>query len=183
MDAAVLKRYKFFGRLGMFGIERDSVRGARSLLKVGGAILSHKDSMLWITPQGYFADPRIRPVRFRPGLGHLVTRTAHCAVLPIALEYPFWEERFPEALARCGQVILRDNEVATDAGQWTALLEQRLESLQDSLAADGILRNRGAFETLLSGRAGVGGSYDLWRRVKARLHGEAFRAEHGEQQP
>lgn len=183
MDAAALKRYKFFARLGFFGVEPASLSGARSLLKVGRAILGRKDSMLWITPQGRFADPRVSPVSFQPGLGHLVHRTAHCALLPIALEYPFWEERYPEALARCGEVIFRDKEAASGPGEWTALLERRLEAVQNALAADGIRRNREAFETLLSGRAGVGGVYDLWRSIKAKLRGEAFRAEHGERRP
>ena len=183
MDAVALKRYKFFGRLGFFGVEPDSLRGARSLLKIGGVILGRKDSVLWITPQGCFADPRVRPVSFRPGLGHLVHRTAHCALLPMALEYPFWEERFPEALARCGELIFRDKETATNSGEWTALLERRLEAVQNALATDSIRRNREAFETQLSGRAGVGGAYDLWRAIKAKLRGEAFHAEHGERRP
>jgi hypothetical protein len=40
-------------------------------------------------------------------------------------------------------------------------------------------RDAAQFEVLVGGRAGVGGVYDLWRRLRARLRGEAFRSEHG----
>jgi len=183
MDAAALKRYKFFGRLGFFGVKPDSMSGARAFLRTGQAILSQSNAMLWVTPQGRFADPRVRPVSFRPGLGHLVHRTPRCALMPIAIEYPFWEERFPEALARCGEVVFKDRESAETPEQWTGLLERKLENAQKTLADDCMQRNREIFETLLQGRAGVGGIYDFWRSIGARLRGRAFRAEHGESSP
>jgi hypothetical protein len=98
--------------------------------------------------------------------------------LPLALEYPFWEERFPEALARFGaplSVPLAD----PDPGIALACFADHLAAAQDALAADARRRNRDAFEVLIGGAAGVGGFYDLWRRVKAFFRGERFRAEHG----
>ena len=183
MDLGALKRYKFFQRLGFFGVVPKSSRGARSLLTIGEAILKHNHSMLWITPQGCFADTRERPVSFRPGLGYLVHHAGCCALLPIALEYPFWEERFPEALARCGTVVSKDKADKTSFKEWTLRLQQQLESVQNDLAADSLRRNRAAFDVLLSGRAGVGGPYDMWRAIKAKLRGDTFRAEHGEYGP
>ena len=50
----------------------------------------------------------------------------------------------------------------------------------DALAAEGIARAPAAFKTLIDGRAGVGGVYDLWRRGRAALRGERFRPAHGE---
>ena len=64
-----------------------------------------------------------------------------------------------------------------------AMLLPPLESAQKTLAADCIRRNREVFETLLQGRAGVGGIYDFWRSLGARLRGRPFRAEHGEPRP
>jgi len=118
-------------------------------------------------------------VRFMRGLGHLVSRVRRCLILPIAIEYPFWEERFPEALARCGPWLKHEEagDLAPDA--LTELLEKRLETTLDALAADSMSRNAAAFKTILRGRAGVGGVYDVWRRLVARLRGETFRAEHG----
>ena len=49
----------------------------------------------------------------------------------------------------------------------------------DSLAADSMRREESLFEDLLTGRTGVGGLYDGWRRLLATARGERFRAAHG----
>jgi hypothetical protein len=170
MEAAALAKYRFFGRLGLFGIEPGTARGARRFLAASQEILARPATALWVTAGGTFADPRLRPVRLRPGLGHLLARMQSGVVLPLALEYPFWEERLPEALARFGEP-LRIGAAPRSPDAWTALLESRLEATQDALAADALARDPERFETLVGGAAtGVGGVYDLWRR---------FRSEHG----
>lgn len=178
IDAAGLAKYRFFAKLGFFGIEPGTARGARRFLEVSQAVLTQPETVLWITAGGRFADPRERPVRLRPGLGALLRRLDRATVLPLALEYPFWEERCPEALARFGDILIVRGDERSAAG-WTALLEDRLAAVQDALAADALARDPERFEVLLGGRAGVGGVYDLWRRWRARLHGETFRPEHG----
>lgn len=179
IEAAALERYRFFARLGFFGVEAGTARGARGFLETGRRILERPDAALWITAGGRFCDPRERPVRLRSGLGHLLRQLERATVLPLALEYPFWEERFPEALARFGEEVLVEEELGRNAGAWTALLESRLEAAQDALAAEALARDPETFESLVGGSAGVGGLYDLWRRLRAKLRGEAFRAEHG----
>lgn len=178
IDAAALTRYRFFEKLGFFGVEPGTVQGARRFLEVGGRILDRHDSVLWITAAGRFTDPRERPVRLRSGLGHLLWRMEKGAVLPLALEYPFWEERFPEALARFGRAVTIQ-ETSVRAGDWTGALGARLEAAQDELASEALARDPSSFELLLGGRAGVGGTYDLWRRLKARVRGERFQSAHG----
>ena len=37
----------------------------------------------------------------------------------------------------------------------------------------------GAFRTVVLGRTGVGGVYDLWRRLKAAVTGQPFDPSHG----
>jgi len=180
IDAGALRRYSFFGKLGFFGVEPGTARGARRFLAVSQAILACPGGTLWITPGGQFGDPRERPVHLASGLGHLAHRMRSGILLPLALEYPFWEERFPEALARFGEP-LDALEVNFPADDWTALLADRLGATQDALAADALGREAVRFETLLGGKAGVGGVYDLWRRWKARARGESFRREHGAQ--
>jgi 1-acyl-sn-glycerol-3-phosphate acyltransferase len=176
IDAAALTRYRFFAKLGFFGVE-PGTRGARRFLETSRAILERPDSVLWVTAAGRFADPRERPVRFRPGLGHVLARRSNAAALPLALEYPFWEERHPEALARFGPEVRAEGSRPKD---WTAALEEGLKTAQDALAADAIGRDEARFEVLLGGKAGVGGVYDAWRRLRSRLRGERFRPEHGE---
>jgi 1-acyl-sn-glycerol-3-phosphate acyltransferase len=182
MDAAGLDKYRFFGKLGFFGIEPGTARGARRFLEVSQGLLARPDTALWVTAGGSFADPRERPVRLRPGLGGLIRRLDRITILPLALEYPFWEERSPEALARFGEELhVRGGE--RSAAGWTEILESRLAAVQDALAVEALARDARRFETLVGGRAGVGGVYDAWRRLRARLRGERFRPEHGEMDP
>lgn len=178
IDAAALGRYKFFEKLGFFGIEPGTARGARRFLTLSQQILGQPDTALWIAAEGRFTDPRDRPVRLRSGIGHLANRVRQAVLLPLAIEYPFWEERFPEALARFGEE-LPASDAGMSAADWTEVLETRLEEAQDALSAESLSRDPARFETLIGGTAGVGGVYDVWRRLKARLRGQKFRPEHG----
>jgi len=67
IDAAMLKRYGIFGRIGAFGVDLDTRRGAAEVLSAGATILSRSDRALWITAQGRFSDVRERPLH--PGVG------------------------------------------------------------------------------------------------------------------
>ena len=180
VEANALGRYRFMQRLGFFGIDPETRSGGLRFLRVSRAILARADTALWITPEGRFADPRERPVRFRAGLAHLARSLPSGVLLPLALEYPFWEERTPEALARFGEPISVEDGRDRSVADWNALLEAQLRAAQDTLAQQAVRRDSGDFEVLLRGRAGVGGVYDLWRRLLARLRGETFLPEHGE---
>jgi hypothetical protein len=48
----------------------------------------------------------------------------------------------------------------------------------DRLAADVQARDPARFRPLLDGRAGIGGIYDGWRRLRAALTGRAFDPAH-----
>jgi 1-acyl-sn-glycerol-3-phosphate acyltransferase len=178
IEASALARYRFFEWLGFFGVEPGTVHGALTFLRRGRAVLARPQSVLWVTAQGRFADPRERPPGLQSGVGHLAARLDRGVILPLALEYPFWTERTAEALARFGDPIPLGGRRLTPAA-WTALVEQAVQATQDLLARDACRREPAAFEVLLSGNAGVGGVYDLWRGLRARLRGERFRAEHG----
>lgn len=181
IEAQAVERYGFFRRLGFFGVDRGTAAGARRFLRTSLALLERPATALWITPEGQFRDPRERPVELESGLAHLARhlarRLGHGLFLPLALEYPFWEESSPEVLARFGEPV---SIVDLDGGpaQITAALAAHLEATQDALASEARARRPEAFESLLAGRAGVGGVYDLWRAFKARLRGERFDREH-----
>jgi 1-acyl-sn-glycerol-3-phosphate acyltransferase len=185
IEAKQLDRYGVFRRLGFFGIEPGTARGAIRFLRTAENILSDPAHMLWLTPQGCFADPRERPVRLQDGLARLATRAPHAVFVPLALEYPFWNDRLPEVLARFGQPIEAEELPATtgDDGAHSRFLAARLEQTQDELARVAQSRQPDDFTTLLGGAAGVGGVYDAWRKLKARWRGESFTAEHGASRP
>ncbi|MFM8413452.1 MAG: lysophospholipid acyltransferase family protein [Planctomycetota bacterium] len=179
IDAAALGKYKFLERIGFIGIEPGTWRGSARFLRMARAALARSDVLFWITAQGEFADPRRRPVEIRPGVGHALAAAGRGLVVPLAVEYPFWSERSPEALAAFGRVMRIGDFPGRSADDWTAALAAELTATQDRLAAAAIARAPAAFETLLSGRVGVGPAYDTIRRVGAWLRGRRFDPSHG----
>jgi len=176
MDAKALGNYGVFERMGVFGIALDSPRGAARFLSTSLRILSDPASILWITAEGEFADPRRRPLQLRPGIAHLARRVPDAVILPMAVEYLFWNESRPEALVRFGDPIETGSH--RNVAEWTSHLEHELARTMDTLAAESIGRDPGLFRTLLRGGAGVGGIYDLYRRSRALAAGRRFDPRH-----
>ena len=183
MDAKALGRYGVLERMGVFGIALDSKRGAAHFLATSLRVLSGPGAILWVTAEGGFADPRQRPVRLRPGIAHLARRVPGAVILPLALEYIFWNESKPEALVRFGDPI--ETGAGTGRGrsvaEWTAHLEAELTRTMDALAAESMQRDPCLFQPVLRGAAGVGGAYDLYRRARALAGGRRFDPSHGSQ--
>lgn len=178
IDAAALARYPFMRRLGFFGIEMGTYSGSARFLRTGRRLLERGDTLLGVTPEGGFHDPRRRPVRLRPGLAALLAGAPQVTVLPIALEYPFWTESKPEALACVGEPWLIKAGEAPSRGAIQSELEDRLACAMDRLADHAMSQDPARFETVLFGGAGVGGVYDAWRRLKAFARGERFDPAH-----
>lgn len=176
IDAAALKQYGFFSRIGMFPVDQSSVRGAVQFLRASQAVLA-SGGMLWLTPQGHFVDMRERPVRLRAGLGALMHRLQGAVAVPLAAEYSFWNQPLPEALVQVGEPIVIGPTQRSSA-EWTQQLETNLQTAQDELAVLSRARDEQAFRVLLQGGRGTSGVYGAWQRVRARLHGEAFRPDH-----
>ncbi|MCC7373541.1 MAG: lysophospholipid acyltransferase family protein [Verrucomicrobiales bacterium] len=195
IDAQALAKYPFFKRLGFFGVESDSHRGAAAFLRVAGDITSNPWSILWITPQGRFADVRERPIQFKQGLGHLAARMSRrptaslhpphapdrLQFIPLAIEYTHWHERLPEVLLRFGSPIevTRDGAETRDATTWSHHFEHQLEHTMEALSAQACRRDPAKFLNLLNGQTGVGGFYDVWRRCKSALRRTRFDPRHG----
>jgi Acyltransferase len=168
---ASMSRYRFFERMGFIGVDPGTARGARRFLTLSREILARPDSALWIPAEGRLTDPRERPVRVRSGIGHLAARARQAVLLPLALEVPFWEAQLPEILACFGEEI-PTGDAGMGASDWTAVLEDALDSALEALATESLARDPARFDVLLGGGPVAGGMSDVWRRFKARLSGE-----------
>ncbi len=182
IDAAALERYRFMMKIGFFGIQRNCRRGTLRFLQTSRAILREQKMALWLTPQGDFTDPRNISAPLRPGIGHLAASIYPLTLIPVAIEYAFWQERLPEAFIRFGTPVLtiaRQDQSnhsigPTTAAQWTSHLADALGYGQTALAQNVITREPARFTTLLTGRIGIGGIYDLARRTNAWRKGRVF---------
>jgi len=183
IDATALGKYRFLERIGFIGIDPGSFRGAARFLRAVRAAGRRTDVLFWITAQGEFTDPRTRPVEIRPGVGHAAAAAEGGLVIPMAVEYPFWNERLPEAVVAFGPALRLGGAAPRSAEEWTALLVRELEATQDRLAEAACRRDPAAFTNVLSGRVGVGLVYDAVRRVTAWVRGQSFDAAHGGDPP
>lgn len=177
ISATSLQQYRFFRHIGMFPVEQDSPRGAAQFLRTAGAVLQG-NGVLWITAQGHFTDARVRPVELKSGLGALLQRSTGPTVVPLAVEYTFWNQRLPEVLLSVGEPFAVNPGGALSSAAWTTTLEERLEATQDELAAASLAREPAAFTTLLQGRRGTAGPYALWQRLRARFSGQTYSPDH-----
>jgi 1-acyl-sn-glycerol-3-phosphate acyltransferase len=178
IDAPMLERYGIFRRLGFFGIEPGTLRGARTFLHTAQAILGAPQHALWLTPQGRFSDVRERPLRLASGLGALAKSQPEAMFVPLAIEYPFWTEPRPEMLASFGEPIIPSTFGRGTAREWTRIFAESLTATQDELAAGACRREPGDWITLSRGSSRVSRGYDTWRRLRAWWRGERFIAEH-----
>jgi hypothetical protein len=179
MDADALERYAILKRVGVFPVEMNTGRGAVQFLRTGEAIVTG-GGVLWVTPQGKFVDPRDAALEFKPGLAALAVRVAAsagvCRVLPLAIEYPFWDERLPECL------LLAREAVQVTQGETAEAIEARLISAlqcaMHELKQKVVRRDASLFETIAQGTVGAGGFYALGQRLNAMFTRRPYRPEH-----
>jgi 1-acyl-sn-glycerol-3-phosphate acyltransferase len=174
MDASALAKYPILRKLGIFPVEMSSARGAAQFLRTSEAILA-AGGVLWITPQGRFADVR-EELAFKPGLGALATRVPDVTLVPLAIEYTFWDERLPETLLRVGEPVRVAEDASSEAG--TLQLEDALAAVMVELKAAVVARDASAFTSLLSGSRGTGGLYGFGRRLRAWVTRKAIDLDH-----
>tara|TARA_R110002049_G_scaffold72490_1_gene187003 strand:- start:116126 stop:116920 length:795 start_codon:yes stop_codon:yes gene_type:complete len=181
IDAEALQKYRVFGKLGFYGVKMSTTHGAASFLKQSRRILDHPQTAIWMTPEGKFADPRDHSTTLMPGLSHLSSRMENGHIIPLALEYVFWDERLPVCLTKLGQPFdVAANDLLTKP-EWATALTDRLRQTQRDLAALSTQRCSDPFESLLSGAKGGGLVYDSFRRAKSIVKRQAFDSSHGEQ--
>ena len=175
MDAAALERYGILKQVGVFGVELKSARGAAQFLRTGLDILKNH-GVLWVTPQGRFADARERPLEFKPGLAALAAKVkGGCTVLPMAIEYTFWDERLPEVLLHFAEPICVRGESAAELDE---VLKSALLAAMETLRSKAVARDPAGFAVIANGRVGTGGFYEAGQRMLAKLRGRRYQAEH-----
>jgi 1-acyl-sn-glycerol-3-phosphate acyltransferase len=179
MDATALAKYPFMRRLGVFGVDQTSQRGAALFLRTAERVLAEPSHMLWLNAPGRFQDVRERPVAIAPGLMRLPELAPGAQFLPLALDYPFWSERKAEMLAGFGAPLAGEALRAMEREARAAQLGAALQATLERLAADAIARDAARFDTLRQGREGMGGIYQGWRQLGAALRGRPFDPRHG----
>jgi hypothetical protein len=178
MDEPQLRRYRILTRLGVYGIDRTSRVAARGFLRYTAELLQ-PGRAVWLTAQGEIVSNWRRPVRFQPGVGHLVRGVPGLAAVPVAIAYEFLEEPRPEIFVRFGPARCFPDRAAAPAAI-TACLEQDLERELDTVQEALVRRELGAFTVLLAGATSQSVVYDGVRALRAWLTGRPDPVRHGE---
>lgn len=166
MDIAQLRNFRFFSRLGAFGIAPDDPASLGAMLTyVQGVFETNPRTSLWITPQGRFTDPRA-PLVVRPGAAAIATKTPHLRVVSVAVEYAFWLDQRPEVFVRFMPVPAPVAGSEASRGNWQRTIITAMGANAAALAAAVITRDPNAFTTILGGgMARTNPIYDVCKRL------------------
>ncbi|MCW5765972.1 MAG: lysophospholipid acyltransferase family protein [Phycisphaeraceae bacterium] len=167
MELDQLKKFGFFRRLGVFGLDPDRSDALDAMVSyVRSRFEVDPRTAFWITPQGQFTDPRT-PIRLRPGAASLAARSStDVRVVCVAVEYAFWTDQKPEVFLRFAAVPAPES--PTTAG-WTRAMTHAMQANADALATLVTARDHAAFEPVLAARrGGVNPLYDAWLRLRGR---------------
>jgi 1-acyl-sn-glycerol-3-phosphate acyltransferase len=176
IDAEQLAAYRVLKSMGFYGVKLDSYAGASNFLKTTREILSSPNASIWITPEGQFTDCRDHSKPLMPGLAHIAASVPRVIFLPLAIEYPFWDQIRPSMLVRFGAPI--EFEQSASKTECSIRLHERLRETQRALAADVIARNSNRFQFLIASRAQRMTWYDYARSWAAWYRGQPFDPRH-----
>ncbi|MBS1040404.1 lysophospholipid acyltransferase family protein [Gluconobacter cerinus] len=175
MEVQALRKYPLLEKAGLIPVSPENPESLRHFLRKACKILG-QGHVLWITPEGHFSDVRSRPIRLQAGFAHLARRVPSAMLVPLAIEYTFWNESRPELLLRFGDPVSALESTRTQ--NTTVLMEEALTTTMETLARDAMMRDPSKFRTLSQGTGGIGGLYDVGRRLRQWARGEAFQPRH-----
>jgi len=169
IDRTQLENFRFFRKLGMFGVDPDDATGLRPFVRhVEGLFRDSPRTLLMMTPQGRFVDPRL-PVRIRPGAALLASRLPGMRICAVAIEYGFWTDQRPECFMRAVDVAAPDAGAASTVAAWQQRIESTMDANARALAAITSSRDASAFESIAGGGDGrIHPVYDAVLRITGR---------------
>ncbi|MCL9661804.1 lysophospholipid acyltransferase family protein [Paenibacillus hunanensis] len=169
MEQRQLERYRFFGKIGAFSINKDSPSDIRQSMRYAGQLLE-QGQRVWIFPQGEIRHLETRPLDFRAGISLLLRQSnLHIPVIPVTLYYGLFQHARLQASLMVGQPLLEDWR-ALSAAACGELLEQRLTTQLDQHRAE-MIAAQGEWlqgRDLIPHRRSTDDKYDQYRKWRKR---------------
>ncbi|MFN7840261.1 MAG: lysophospholipid acyltransferase family protein [Pirellula sp.] len=178
IDADQLENYAVLKKMGFYGVRLQSFSGAQQFLETSKKLLASPSTSIWITPEGKFCDVRDHDQPLMPGLAHLVTKISHTTIIPLALEYSFWDDSRPHIFGQFGDHINCEQLGFDDKSACNEYLTQALRKSQRELATAVVKRDPQAFNYVVSSHAKRLSWYDFARKWAAWLKGRSFDPRH-----
>ena len=159
MEECNLRRYRFFTRIGVFGVDLSpgaaniaALRYAVKLLRSG---TPDRAALIWMFVQGELVSDR-RPVEARPGAAFLA-KHGGASLLPVALRYAWLSESRPSVFIRVGQPLAAGASAGEISGSLNALLADTDRTLDPPSLA--------GYERLYEPGMSVNNRWDYLRQV------------------
>ncbi|MCU0720769.1 MAG: lysophospholipid acyltransferase family protein [Pirellula sp.] len=178
IDADQLENYAVLKKMGFYGVRLQSFSGAQQFLETSKKLLANPSTSIWITPEGKFCDVRDHDQPLMPGMAHLVTKLRNTTIIPLALEYGFWDDSRPHIFGKFGEHINCEQLSFEDKSACNEHLTQLLRQTQRDLAQIVMKRDPQAFNYLVSSHAKRLSWYDFARKWAAWLKGRSFDPRH-----
>ena len=125
-----LAKYRFFSRVGAFGIEPGLARKSYEALRYSADVLRDPANALCVFPQGVLRFSGVRPLEFQRGVGYILKLYGgEVNLLPLGIACEFLVDQRPEAFFMADRVY-RVNQRSFQGIQW---LEQQEEDLLQRL--------------------------------------------------
>lgn len=165
VESKALEKYAVLKKMGFFGLDLESAQGARDFLRISARILESRNASLWLTPEGQFADARDSEKPLMPGLAHLASKHRETLFIPLALEYPFWDQRRAYGCFRLGRPR-SGRELGESKQQCATALAANFRENQSALASKVIARAPNAFDHWIGVSTQPSTAYDWFRKLK-----------------
>ncbi|KIL47968.1 lysophospholipid acyltransferase family protein [Jeotgalibacillus campisalis] len=135
MSKKGLEDFKFFGRIGAFGVDPASPKDLLRSLALAGTLLEDKNSV-WIFPQGKEEHIEKRPFTYMNGPAYLHDKANHISIIPVASYYTFRHDQRPELFIRIGSPLNNEELQSMNRKQKTDYMRVKHEALVDSVKND-----------------------------------------------
>ncbi|UCF96898.1 MAG: lysophospholipid acyltransferase family protein [Spirochaetaceae bacterium] len=142
-----LSKYRFFSRIGAFGIEPGLPRKSYDALKYSAQVLQDPANALCIFPQGVLRYSGKRPLEFQRGVGHVLKlQGGEVNLLPLAIRCDFLLDQRAEVFFMADRVFQTNHRrfrgVAWLEQEETALLERLNQKILAGESGQILVRGR-----------------------------------------
>jgi len=136
MEARNLRKFPFFRRCGVFGVDLASREDGGATLLYAARLLRRAEGRrtLFMYPHGRLTPPYGEPPEIAPGLAKLLAVAPHCAAVPVAKEIVHGKYPDAEAFIEIGDPL--DASMPRDTSALDAALRSAQRRLRERLARE-----------------------------------------------
>lgn len=125
-----LYKLPILSKVGAFSVEKYSPIESLKSINYAANLLSDKNNMIWIFPQGRVMPPDYRPIKFESGLTYISKKVGGLNLIPVAVKYAFTRDDKPDIFIEIGEPITIEYGVSNKK-EFTQFLEEDLTALSD----------------------------------------------------